>query len=307
MKRRGKVFIAMALLGSLLFQQIAWGKTVVAMDNIEEQELIKPVELTIIPPTDYIPVLLYHHFAIRDMGQGNDVVTTQAELEEQIRYLKEAGYEFISLETLNQILQRVEKEKVQYRKKGKDELSLGLDKKYICITMDDGYFSNYELAFPIFQKYRVPASVFAVTDSITEQTGLKKFTWGQGQKMVNSRLVKIYNHTANHVSVDLETEDEFLTQVEKAQLALQKKLNQDGCRALAFPNGRFTENIREELKEMGFDLLFTVEQEVITRETSPYEIPRINVESGWNGQDLVQNIERVARKSFLSKGRSGNL
>ncbi|MDD4844862.1 MAG: polysaccharide deacetylase family protein, partial [Anaerotignum sp.] len=260
--------------------------------------LIKPAETIIISPTDYIPVLLYHHFAIRDMGQGNDVVTTQAELEEQICYLKEQGYEFISLETMNRLLQRVEKEKVQYRKNRKDWIGLGLDKKYICITMDDGYLSNYELAFPIFQECHVPASIFAVTDSVTEQTGLMKFTWEQAQKMVDSRLVKIYNHTANHVPADMETEEEFLTQVEKAELALQQNLNQDSCKALAFPNGRFTEKCREELKEMGFDLLFTVEERVITTKTSRYEIPRINVESGWNGADLEENIERVARKSF---------
>lgn len=289
----------MALLGSVIFQQIAWGKTVVAMDRAGEQELIEPAETMIIPPTDYIPVLMYHHFAIRDMGEGNGVVTTQAELEEQIRYLKESGYEIISLETLNELFQRVEKEKVQHKNDGKDKLSLGLDKKYICITMDDGYISNYELAFPIFQEYRVPASIFAITDSITQQIGLRKFTWQQAQKMVNSRYVKIYNHTANHVPVDMETEDEFLDEAQKAEIALQTYLKQDGCKALAYPNGRFTAYCREKLEDMGFDLLFTVEQQVITKQTSRYEIPRIAVESGWDGQTLIENIERTARKSFV--------
>ncbi len=290
--------MAMVLLGSLIFQQIVWGKTVVVKNNVEEQELIKPAEEIIISPTDYIPVLLYHHFAIRDMGQGNDVVTTQAELEEQIRYLKDQGYQFISLESLKQLLWRVEKEKVPYKEMGKDEMCLGLNNKYICITMDDGYVSNYDLAFPIFKEYRVPVSIFAVTDSITEQTGLKKFTWEQAKKMVDSKWVKIYNHTANHVPVDMETEAEFLAEAEKGELALQMYLHQDSCKALAFPNGRFTLSCQEKLKEMGFDLLFTTEQRVITKGTSPYEIPRINVESGWSGQDLLKKIELVARKSF---------
>ncbi|WMI81710.1 polysaccharide deacetylase family protein [Anaerotignum sp. MB30-C6] len=298
--------MVIALFCSLVFQQTAWGKTVTAMNNLNELELIKPAEKMIIPPTDYISVLMYHHFAIRDMGQGNGVVTTQAELEDQICYLKELGYEFISLETLNEFLQRVEKEKVQYKRRDNGELGLGLNKKYICITMDDGYMSNYDLAFPIFRKYRIPASIFAVTDSITEQSGLKKFTWDQAQKMVDSRYVKIYNHTANHVPVDLEEEDEFLAEVEKAEVALEKYLNQKGCKALAFPNGRFTVYTQEALKDMGFDLLFTVDHGVITRQTSPYEIPRVNVESGWCGQDLVENIERAARKSFVRKEREVN-
>ncbi|WP_312071383.1 polysaccharide deacetylase family protein [Anaerotignum propionicum] len=299
MKRKGKVFAVMVLLCSLLFQLTAWGKTVVAMDCVEEEELIEPAEKIIFPPTDYIPVLMYHHFAIRDMGEGNGVVTTQAELRDQISYLKNAGYEIISLETLNELLQRVEKEKVQNRKKEKDAFSLELDKKYICITMDDGYLSNYELAFPVFQEYRVPASIFVVTDSITNQTGLRKLDWQQAKKMVDSRLVKIYNHTANHVPADMETEDEFLDQVDKGELALHTYLRQDACKALAFPNGHFTIECQEGLKEMGFDLLFTVEQKVITKQTSRYEIPRIAVESGWDGETLMENIERTARKSFV--------
>lgn len=291
--------MATALLCCFLFQQTVLGKTVVDIDMVEEQEWISPSEVTIIPPTDYIPVLMYHHFAIRDMGAGNGVVTTQAELKDQISYLKNAGYEFISLEDLDELLQRVEKEKVSNRKKGKDENSLGLEKKYVCITIDDGYLSNYELAFPLFTEYRVPASIFAVTNSITEQTGLRKFTWKQAQKMVDSGVVKIYNHTANHVPIDLETEDAFLDAVEQGETALQTYLKQEGCKALAYPNGRFTLNAQEELQEEGFQLLFTVEHGVITKQTSRYEIPRIAVESGWDGQTLLGNIERAARKSFV--------
>lgn len=50
-------------------------------------------------------------------------------------------------------------------------LDLVWGKKYLCITMDDGYFSNYDLAYPLFKKYRVPASVFAVTDYVTNRIG----------------------------------------------------------------------------------------------------------------------------------------
>lgn len=306
MKHRRRTFAAIALLSSLLFAQTTWGKTVIAMNHVEEQKLIEPAETMVVPQTDYIPVLMYHHFAIRDMGQGDGVVTTQADLEEQVRYLKELGYRFISLETLQKLLRRVEKEKVLYNQDGKDELGFGFNIKYICLTMDDGYRSNYELAFPIFQKYRIPASIFAVTDRITQQSGLKKISWEQGQTMIDSSFVKIYNHTANHVPVSEETEKEFLQEVEKGEIALQKYLDQTGCKALAFPNGQFTSNVQEKLKESGFDLLFTVKYGVITKQTSSYEIPRINVESGWSGQELLEHIEAAARRSFMSKERESD-
>lgn len=60
----------MVLLCGLFLQQTVLGKTVVDMDSIEDEEIIEPSEKTIIPPNaDYIPVLMYHHFAIRDMGE----------------------------------------------------------------------------------------------------------------------------------------------------------------------------------------------------------------------------------------------
>ena len=77
-------------------------------------------------------------------------------------------------------------------------LGLGLGKKYLCITMDDGYFSNYDLAYPLFKKYRVPASVFAVTDYVTNQIGIQKFTWNQAATMEKSGYMKVYSHTADH-------------------------------------------------------------------------------------------------------------
>ena len=58
---------------------------------------------------EYIPVLMYHHFAIRNMGVGNGVVTTVQELEDQLRYFKDHGYRIISLEELDEILTMAEK------------------------------------------------------------------------------------------------------------------------------------------------------------------------------------------------------
>lgn len=294
MKFGGRLCLTFAIAMSLCFSQAAWAKTAYAAEKTKEKDSTQRVE---VQPTDYIPVLMYHHFAQRDMGTGNGIVTNQEELVEQIQFLKNQGYEIISLETLDGILKKVEKDK-EKKRKSDDPYALGLGKKYICITMDDGYVSNYDLAFPVFVKEKVPASIFVVTDSITNQTGLKKFTWRQAQKMVDSKFVKIYNHTANHKQAVEGFEEEFLNQAWQGELAIKEKLRQQSCRALAFPNGRYTEFSQKELRMMGFSLLFTVENGVIQKETSRYAIPRITVESGMNGADIIRKIERTAEKNF---------
>ena len=112
---------------------------------------------------EYIPVLMYHHFAERDMGNGNGMVVSTEDFEDHLRYLKSAGYQFITLEKLHELWEKAEKDKSRTGE------GLKLKKKYVCITMDDGYYSNYELAYPLLEKYQAAASVFAVTDFITDQ------------------------------------------------------------------------------------------------------------------------------------------
>ena len=244
---------------------------------------------------EYIPVLMYHHFASRDMQSGNGIVATVTELEDHLRYFKSQGYQIITLEKLDTLLRRVEND---HSKSGK---GLGFQEKYVCITMDDGYYSNYELAYPLFKKYRAPASVFAVTDFVTEQHGLKKFRWKQAQEMDDSGWLKVYSHSADHVPAREGQEEAFLSCMQKSELTLAENLKKTRVKAMAYPNGQYTEKSQELLEEDGYVLQFTIEKGVITRETARNAIPRITVESGMTGRDLVRVIELAAEKAFAAE------
>lgn len=248
---------------------------------------------------EYIPVLMYHHFAVRNMGTGNGVVTTTKELEDQLHYFKSQGYKIITLEELDKLLTKAEK---NTRAEG---IGLGLGQKYLCITMDDGYYSNYELGYPLFQKYRAPASVFAVTDYVTEQIGIRKFTWKQAQEMEKGGWLKVYSHTADHQPVEAGQEADFLASMERSEEALTANLEGKHVKAMAYPNGRFTEESQRLLEEEGYVLQFTIENGVITRETARNALPRITITSGMDGKDVVRKIELAAEEAFAAE-REGN-
>ena len=248
---------------------------------------------------EYIPVLMYHHFADRNMESGNGMVTTKEELEDQLRYFKSQGYQIITLEKLDSLLRKVE---YDHRLTG---MGLGLGQKYLCITMDDGYYSNYELAYPLFQQYGVPASVFVVTDFITEQTGLKKFTWEQAEEMDQSGWLRTYSHSADHIPVEEGQEDIFLSCMQKSEEILETYLKTEHVKAMAYPNGRYTEESQRLLEKDGYVMQFTIEKGVITRETPRNAIPRFTVESGMDGRDVVRMIELAAEKTFAAE-REGN-
>ena len=56
------------------------------------------------------------------------------------------------------------------------------------------------------------------------------------------------------------------------------------------------------LDEDGYVLQFTVENSVITRKTKRDAIPRITIESGMSGEDVVRKIELTAENTFAAEG-----
>ncbi|MBO5330084.1 MAG: polysaccharide deacetylase family protein, partial [Anaerotignum sp.] len=182
-----------------------------------------------------------------------------------------------------------------------DFAGLDLQIKYLCITMDDGYYSNYELGYPLFEKYRAAASVFAVTDYITEQTGVLKFTWEQAAEMEEGGWMKVYSHSADHLPVAPGKEIEFLESMQKSELALAENLTENHVKAMAYPNGRYTEESQRLLDEDGYVMQFTIENGVITANTERNAIPRITIESGMTGEDVIRKIELAAEKAFAAE------
>jgi peptidoglycan/xylan/chitin deacetylase (PgdA/CDA1 family) len=51
-----------------------------------------------------------------------------------------------------------------------------LPRRAVSITFDDGYIDNYEYAWPILEKYRIPATLFLVTGAVD---GRLRFWWDE--------------------------------------------------------------------------------------------------------------------------------
>ena len=98
---------------------------------------------------NYIPVLMYHHITENQIQTGDSTVVTQAQLEENIRTLIDNGYTFISLWDLYNIKQNTDWSSVRMTN----------SKKYVCLTFDDGYESNYKLLYPLLKKYGIKGGV----------------------------------------------------------------------------------------------------------------------------------------------------
>jgi peptidoglycan/xylan/chitin deacetylase (PgdA/CDA1 family) len=85
----------------------------------------------------------------RSILQANrDLEITPAFFETIINQYLNRGYEFVSLDDISEIL-------------AKNQSKSG---KFVALTFDDGYIDNYEIAFPILKKYKIPFAIYLTTD-----------------------------------------------------------------------------------------------------------------------------------------------
>lgn len=255
-----------------------------------------------IAPEDYIPVLMYHHFETDGVESGSGVTVNIDEFEEHIKTLQQAGYTTIFLSELYYIIQQAQMEK------GIRQPELHMDKKYVAITIDDGYKSNYELMYPILQKYNMKASISVITSMIYDDDEnlpeeIKRMSWENLNEMQNSGLVEIYNHTYDHKPVGDRTYAEVCSSVTKGEEMLDEYLQKRSLvKVLTYPNGNYRKDIALSMKsDMEYDLQVTTNTDVVNKSTSLLEIPRITVDSGYTGEQLLQLIDKTAKNTFQKK------
>jgi len=108
---------------------------------------------------NHIVIFVYHRVC---PGKGNLPVSNiyPEEFEKQIRYLKE-NFKIYSLEKLINVLENNQKNKKE-------------SENIAVITFDDGYKDNYLYAYPILKKYKIPATIFLISNYIGKD---KLFWW----------------------------------------------------------------------------------------------------------------------------------
>ena len=99
-----------------------------------------------------IPVLMYHNIS-EDYPKGAEGANISPQLFRQhMEAILEDGYTPILV-----------KDYYDSAESGK-----ALPEKPIIITFDDGYLSNYEIAYPMLKEMNIPATIFVVTSTVGE-------------------------------------------------------------------------------------------------------------------------------------------
>ncbi len=130
-----------------------------------------------------IAILMYHNLCLNDAGVNSETITV-GKFEEDLRWLSDNGYRTVLPRDLKEFV----------REHDGEDLS-----KVVIITFDDGYRSNYELAYPLLQKYGMCAEVSVITSMTddAENFFVNYCTWDMLREMSESGVIEVGSHTDN--------------------------------------------------------------------------------------------------------------
>ena len=247
-----------------------------------------------------VPILMYHHFG--DEGASSLVISAEM-FESQMKALVDAGYTSVSFSDV------------------RDYVNTGaqLPEKPILITIDDGYTSVYETAYPIFLKYNIKATVFIV--GIFHGKTMYKdspyllvpphFGDDEAREMSESGLISIQSHSYDmHHIEQLEQEyrkgvlrmpgeprgvydEAFKADFDHSSAQIE---NATGCVPFvySYPYGRYTNRSEALLKIMGVEATVIIVPGISTivrgAPESLYKLKRLTVNGDMTPDQLLEMI-----------------
>lgn len=221
-----------------------------------------------------MPILMYHHIDTAPRGADAiryDLSVTPRDFEAQLRYLKQEGYESITLNDLAL------------------HLTMGkpLPPKPVIITFDDGYADAYEHAFPLLKQYGFVGTFFLISGPIDFENP-EFLSWNQVKEM-HAAGMKFEPHSYDHPDMRNRGFDFVVFQVLAPKEAIEARTGET-CRFFAYPAGRYDQFIIDVLHSADYWGAVLTEQGATHTGDDLFTLRRVRVHGG---EDLDTFIRKL--------------
>ncbi|MBR3002189.1 MAG: polysaccharide deacetylase family protein [Clostridia bacterium] len=215
--------------------------------------------------SDGLPVLMYHFFYDNSkyFKEDNNWLNIE-DFEEQVKYMKENDFYFPTWEEVE----------------GYIDGKIKLPSKSVVLTVDDGDASFFDLAVPVLQKYKVPATSFVITswygwryDANMKYVVFESHSDEMHESGANGKG-RMVNWTYNQIVQDLKKSSETL----------------GGANVFCYPFGHYNDTAIKALKDANYILAFTVEGGRVTKSSNKYKLPRVRVTAGNSLNYFIKSI-----------------
>ena len=158
-------------------------------------------------------------------------------------------------------------------KKLKDELLNNKKQRKILLTIDDGFLSFYENAWPLLKERKVPFILFVST---REVGSFNYMTWNQIKELAKEDFVEIGNHSHSHEYLVDEHIEVIREDIEKSIKIFKDKLGKNS-NFFSYPFGEYSLEFKRLIKSLNFDYAFGQHSGVMDDTKDFYELPRFPI------------------------------
>ena len=178
----------------------------------------------------------------------------------------------IKINDFKEHLKIIENSKIQFinPKNFENELKNKKTQRKILLTIDDGFSSFYNNAWPILKERKIPFILFVST---REVGAFNYMTWDQIREISKENFVEIGNHSHSHEYLVDEDIDLIKEDIEKSIRIFKKELKRNS-EFFSYPFGEYSLAFKDLIRSLGFKYAFGQHSGVMDDTKDFYELPR---------------------------------
>ena len=246
-----------------------------------------------------IPVLMYHNIAEKYAASADGANITPKRFEEHMQGILDRGYTPIFVADYYNSVERGQ----------------SLPENPIIVTFDDGYLSNYEIAFPILKRLGIPATIFVVTSTVgaTAESGIvgtSHFTWEQAREMQQSGIIDIHSHSHTHRDMTSLSPAQLQEELRLSRYLIERNLGKN-CYVFSYPFGKYNRETSQRARAAGYRMQILVNyaesgQDYLANNTKAgiEHFTRLTVTGSQTTEDLFKMIDTAVENTKKLDGRN---
>ena len=204
----------------------------------------------------------------------------------------------IKINDFNEHLRIIEESKIKYvnPKNFKNELKNNKLQRKILLTIDDGFLSFYENAWPILKEKKIPFILFVST---REVGAFNYMTWDQIKEIAAEDFVEIGNHSHTHEYLADENNKVIEEDIAKSISIFKEKLGKNST-FFSYPFGEYSNDFKNIIKNFGFKYAFGQHSGVMDETKDFYELPRYPINEKYGELKRFKSLTKTLPFKYKS-------
>ena len=176
-----------------------------------------------------------------------------------------------------------------------DQFSKPKDKKKILLTIDDGFKSFYNEAWPYLKKNKIPFILFVSTEPVGKNGYM---TWDEIKEIDKSKIGFIGHHSHTHEYLIDMTENEFIKDIETASKIFNEKLGHVPS-IFSYPFGEYSLYMKDYISK-NFKIAFGQHSGVIDINKDKFELPRFPINEKYGEIERFKSLINYSPLEYKS-------